>query len=973
MANNSKGQSFYTTRLNDTKAVYLTSENFTTTPNENGDDSNALQAAIDKIEDSFNFGIVFIPEGEYQISKKIYVWKGIRLIGYGKNRPVFVLEENTYGYQDGDDKYMIQFASDKPRDGRPIRDANPGTFYSAISNINFKIKSGNPAAIAIRSHFAQHCYIAHVDFYIGDGRAAVKKVGNEIDNCRFFGGDFGIITTKPSPSWPFLLIDSHFEGQRKAAISTEEGGLTIVRNQFKNVPSAVIVHPDRAEELFMTDCLFQNIHGPAVVMSDEYNPRSQYNLKNIICNDVSVLAEFRMSSKQIKIPKKIYRVEDFCHGLQIDDLGRVPEIKTAYKITPLIEIPVQEPSDIPLLPPCEEWINLKLLGAKGDNLHDDTETLKRAIENYPTIYLPTGRYLVSETINLKPNTVIIGLNPITTQIVLADKTPAFCGQGAPKALLEAPQGGSNIVTGIGLDTGAYNERAVGAKWMAGTNSMMNDVRFIGCHGTYDADGSRVTVYNEFYSGDPYFDREWDTQYWSLWITDGGGGTFKDIWTPNSFAQAGICISNTATPGRIYAMSVEHHVRNEVIIKNVSNWKIYDLQMEEESNESPNALPLRIDNSRNISFANLYLYRVIRMISPYPHGVLINSSEDIEFCGIHVYSPTKFSFDNTVYDQSHNYVVREREIARLKISGNVPFRPDVELESPVIAPGSDVEMVVSGFEFIDGATTDSKGNIYFVDSRWHHIYCWSPDYQRLTLVRDIPVSPVGLTFDQSDNLLVVTKNWNVLTFHPDSSEDDLQKLELVAAKSHNGAIAILPGHRWRDEHDFLKITTYAEKNPPITYSSFNRYQAYRKSHSKDINPLKYHYISRDGTTFIPQCKDLIRAYSLKKAIPGIPFYMADEFGQKTWKFTVNPDGSLANPELIAEQGERDVAVDEKGNVYIPAGDIFVYNKSGKLIDVIKVPERPACVVFGGKERKTLFITGRSSLYKVKTRYAGRATT
>ena len=119
------GKSFYTTQLHDDKAIYLTPENFAVTPDKDGDDSDALQEAINKAEEKSVFGIVMIPEGKYQITKTIYVWKGIRLIGYGKNRPVFVLEKNTPGFQEGDGKYMIHFVSNKPREGRPISDANP--------------------------------------------------------------------------------------------------------------------------------------------------------------------------------------------------------------------------------------------------------------------------------------------------------------------------------------------------------------------------------------------------------------------------------------------------------------------------------------------------------------------------------------------------------------------------------------------------------------------------------------------------------------------------------------------------------------------------------------------------------------------------------------------------------------------------------------------------------------------------------
>ena len=100
---------------------------------------------------------------------------------------------------------------------------------------------------------------------------------------------------------------------------------------------------------------------------------------------------------------------------------------------------------------------------------------------------------------------------------------------------------------------------------------------------------RVQMYNENHTGDPDPKRRWDSQYYSLWITDGGGGTFKDIWTPDTFAQAGLYVSDTKTSGRMYCISIEHHVRNEVKIKNVSGWQFYAMQTEEERGRKP-ALP-----------------------------------------------------------------------------------------------------------------------------------------------------------------------------------------------------------------------------------------------------------------------------------------------------------------------------------------------------------------------------------------------
>lgn len=59
------------------------------------DDSKVLQEAINAVEEKYGFGIVFIPPGRYGIKESVYLWKGIRLIGYGSERPVFVLPQQS--------------------------------------------------------------------------------------------------------------------------------------------------------------------------------------------------------------------------------------------------------------------------------------------------------------------------------------------------------------------------------------------------------------------------------------------------------------------------------------------------------------------------------------------------------------------------------------------------------------------------------------------------------------------------------------------------------------------------------------------------------------------------------------------------------------------------------------------------------------------------------------------------------------
>ena len=232
----------------------------------------------------------------------------------------------------------------------------------------------------------------------------------------------------------------------------------------------------------------------------------------------------------------MYKVKNYTHGLHMDSLTDDPHTDTRADLVPLDEFPEFTPRNIPDLPETKEWVNIGELGAVGDASTDNTSVFRDAIEKYQTIYVPQGWYVVSEPLKLKSDTRLIGLSPIATQIMLLESTPAFSGFGPPQPLLEIPEGGDNIVSGIGLNTGAYNYRAVGCKWMGSQASYMNDVKFLGGHG-YMFRGPAPT--GEWWRRDvgisspeePVYDRwhdqAWDTQYWSLWITR-GGGIFKGI-------------------------------------------------------------------------------------------------------------------------------------------------------------------------------------------------------------------------------------------------------------------------------------------------------------------------------------------------------------------------------------------------------------------------------------------------------------
>lgn len=970
-------QSVYTERFEDSFAAYVTQEEFGVYGDGIHDDTEGIQKAINQVKDTHGFGIVFIPEGRYLITDTLYVPRAIRLIGYGKTRPTIVLGDKTPGYSSsysedkGNAKYMVWFTHKVPEKDEIAQefDANPGTFYSALTNIDLKIGEGNPSAIALRTHYAQHSFISHCQIEVGSGKAGIFDVGNEMENVHIYGGQYGIITTKCSPGWPFLMVDTSFTGQTKAAIKTREAGFTIVRTHVRDTPVFLTVEDDYWEKLYVEDSILENIYETALEISCENNSFSQYNLRNVTCAETPVLARFKQSGKVIEVEASSYIVKALVHGLQIDDLGTSEQLKTTVEMEPITRESIQPvPSNIPELPSMETWVNLMDLGAKGDGVHDDTEILKKAIEEYETIYLPQGWYIVNETITLKKHTNLIGMSPIGTQLILPDNTESFAGIGGPKPLLEAPVGGTNIVVGIGIDTGGRNARAVGFKWMAGEFSYMNDVKFMGGHGVMEwGNGGFINPYNFNRTGDLYPERKWDSQYWSLWITDGGGGVFKDIWSASPYANAGLYISNTETKGHIYAMSLEHHVRVEARFNKVSNWKIYCLQTEEELAEGPKALPLELKDCSNILFANLYMFRVVMVNTPFKYCIRTSKCSEIEFLNVHNYSQMRYTIDNLLLDVDTNTEVRPWELSRLYLSGESGSRTAEEE-----AHGK-VERLFGDFEFASGGCSDHLGNFYFVDKELKRIYKIDGQDESLTLLMDAPYKPIALTCDTEGRVIVVAEYDTPIGVTENGIPIKHKRPEDATGSSFNtyypanikiGAYSFDP-HEPESTFTVLKtVKRNTVKEPKKVIYPGNRWHDFKDYETAVMKIQEECFIGLDGATIIPVQYDLIRAAYLSEAIPGKVYYAVDEYYKRTYEFQTNLEGYITSFRLVAEQGEFcSIAGPTYETIYICDGQIYIYNNDGTLKSAIQVPERPASVSFGGKNQNTLFITARGSVYKM----------
>jgi hypothetical protein len=640
------GQSYYPLEFQDSKALFFKPEFFAAHADGTGDNTPGLQAAIDLVEKRHFFGIVFIPEGTYRLAGPVYIWRGIRLIGYGKRRPTFVLGEKTPGYDGPQSQYLFFFCDSRRTAGQTPKDAKNTTFYSGLNNIDIRIEDGNPSAVACRFHVAQLSSLEHMDFHLGQAKAAVEYAGNEIEDCRFFGGDYAIQTPRTSAGWQFLLADCLLDGQRKAAIETDEAGMTLIRCRIRNTPHAVRVHEGRIEELFIKDSIFQNIRDSAIQACQPDDPQTQINVENVQAQNVPAFLRFDQNPPATPAPANIYRISRLCHGLHIgrDHQGQwTRQTQTIADLEPLNDLsPLPDP-DYPRLPPQDSWVNIHDLGATGNGKTDDTAAFRQAISRHRTIYIPQGTYALSDTLELGPDTVLIGLHPRKTEFTILPESTAFNDRATARPMIHTPEGGRNIVTGIGFDPG-HRPGAIAVKWQAGEESLLDDILFAwGGHGR-DPRGFACP---------------------GFWIAQNGGGTFKNIWNPYICCEPGLLITDTRTPGRMYLVSIEHHLQVEVQLERVANWRFYALQTEENLG-SEKATALCLNDCKNLDFLNLFLYRVRATAQPHPHGITIAASTNITINGLHSFSHGRYPYDNSILLVDQNRFLPDRELAQVRI-------------------------------------------------------------------------------------------------------------------------------------------------------------------------------------------------------------------------------------------------------------------------------------------------------------------
>jgi gluconolactonase len=273
------------------------------------------------------------------------------------------------------------------------------------------------------------------------------------------------------------------------------------------------------------------------------------------------------------------------------------------------------------------------------------------------------------------------------------------------------------------------------------------------------------------------------------------------------------------------------------------------------------------------------------------------------------------------------------------------------DSQIIAAGAKLEKLAGDFKFTEGPAADAEGNVFFTDQPNNRILKWSADGKLSTYIEPAGRAN-GLCFDAKGNLWACADEKNELW------RIDPAKKVTVVLKDYEGKLLNGPNDLWIRPDGGVYFTDPLYKRDYWTDKSAVR------------NPEVVYFFPPNSTIPIRVAEDLKQPNGIIGTPDGKILYVADIKGNKTYSYDIQADGTLKNKQLFCSLGSDGMTIDDQGNVYLTGRGVTVFDKSGKQIEHIDVPEKwTANICFGGKDRQLLFITASTGIYGIRTTVKG----
>ncbi|MGX1930973.1 SMP-30/gluconolactonase/LRE family protein [Flagellimonas sp. 2504JD4-2] len=295
---------------------------------------------------------------------------------------------------------------------------------------------------------------------------------------------------------------------------------------------------------------------------------------------------------------------------------------------------------------------------------------------------------------------------------------------------------------------------------------------------------------------------------------------------------------------------------------------------------------------------------------------------------------------------------------------------------VIDVNAKIEKLAEGFQFIEGPVWHPDGYLLFSDPNANVIYKYSPKTKNVEVhitKSGYTGTDIGKIHQPGSNGLTLDANGRLFVAQHGNRR--------IIKHERKGPITVITdnheGKRLNSPNDlvFKSDGTLYFTDPPYglekNYNDPKKetpYQGVYRVKNGRTELLSDRVGGPNGIAFSPDEKYLyVSNWDIRDVMNS----------KKLYRFQVNRDGTLEEPELFYEMNQTNqvealdgVKVDLKGNVFVSApGGVWIISPSGKLLGKIIGPERPANMAWGD-DGKTLYLTAHTGLYKIKTKIGGK---